>query len=181
MEEDAEQQCEQHLQQALSRDPSNPEVTQAMASMRISQQNLEDANTWMDKTVELLQKCGTCVCAPRLPSPLRAGLPWLTLLCSHVDENNMPNYGFRMMSAKLLMELTREAHALDILDALLHEDDSNMEVWFLAATCCRVVKELELGMDYVQQATEVRRQRSHPGPAASDVDLAACHCARTVD
>ena len=49
-EEDAEAKCEELLQSAIQFDPTDPEVYQTMASVRLSQERDEDAVQALDKS-----------------------------------------------------------------------------------------------------------------------------------
>ncbi|GAA5985824.1 hypothetical protein JCM5350_006900 [Sporobolomyces pararoseus] len=106
-EEDAEQKCEQYLKQASEIDPSDPEVYQTLASVRLSQQRESDAKEAADKGYSL----------------------WKNL------ENNSPFYpppSARLSCAKLFLELSQHVPALEILQTLEGEDDEDSETWYLS-------------------------------------------------
>ena len=46
--------------------------------------------------------------------------------------NEMPSYDFRLETARVCMEVELYPQASALLNALLGEDDTNMEVWFMA-------------------------------------------------
>lgn len=69
MEPDAEQQCEARLAKAAALDPGSVDVAQATASMRISQQRLDDANAEMTKALRLLQGMGEARCTALAAAP----------------------------------------------------------------------------------------------------------------
>lgn len=58
MDADAEAQCEAAISRALAVSPDSPEAHQACASMRISQQRLDDASASMSRALELMQGKG---------------------------------------------------------------------------------------------------------------------------
>lgn len=57
-EPDAESRCEYFVQEAVRIDPKNPEAVQTYASLRISQQRLDEANAFMTQTLALLASYG---------------------------------------------------------------------------------------------------------------------------
>ncbi|GAA5875881.1 hypothetical protein JCM16303_004032 [Sporobolomyces ruberrimus] len=106
-EEDAEQKCEEYLKQASEIDPTDPEVYQTLASVRLSQQRESDAKEAADKGYSL----------------------WKNL------ENNSPLYpppSARLSCAKLFLELSLHVPALEILQTLEGEDDEDSETWYLS-------------------------------------------------
>lgn len=104
----AEQQCEQLLDKALRYDSENPEACQALADLRLTQGRQGEALLLARRTAE--------VCA-RLP----AGL--------------VPTYDFRMVTARLLVELSDYADAARILEELSREDGEDTEAWYLRGLC----------------------------------------------
>ncbi|GAA5922027.1 Acl4p [Sporobolomyces koalae] len=106
-EEDAEQKCEDYLRQASELDPTDPEVYQTLASVRLSQQRDNDAKEAAERGYSL----------------------WKNL------ENNSPLYpppSARLSCAKLLLELSQHVPALEILQTLEGEDDEDSETWYLS-------------------------------------------------
>ncbi|GAA6062079.1 hypothetical protein JCM10212_006502 [Sporobolomyces blumeae] len=106
-EEDAEAKCEEYLKQASELDPTDPEVYQTLASVRLSQQRDEDAKEAANKGYSL----------------------W-----KHV-ENSSPLYpppSARLSCAKLFLELSQHVPALEILHTLENEDDEDSETWYLS-------------------------------------------------
>lgn len=57
----AEQKCEEYLKTAKSFDVGSPELTQSYANLRLIQNNLEDAATFMDETYDRICKLGRMV------------------------------------------------------------------------------------------------------------------------
>ncbi|GAA5827045.1 hypothetical protein JCM11251_002220 [Rhodosporidiobolus azoricus] len=106
-EPDAEQNCEKYLAQAAEIDPSDPEVYQTLASVRLSQQRPEDAKTALTQGWEI----------------------WRNM------DNDSPLYppaSARLTCAKLFLELSAHVPALEILNRLENEDDEDSEVWYLS-------------------------------------------------
>ncbi|GAA6006428.1 hypothetical protein JCM10207_004931 [Rhodosporidiobolus poonsookiae] len=106
-EEDAEQTCEKYLQQAAELDPSDPEVYQTLASVRLSQQREDDARQALHRGWEIWRNMDN-------DSPLYPPAP------------------SRLTCAKLFLELSEHTAALEILNRLENEDDEDTEVWYLS-------------------------------------------------
>ncbi|GAA5969344.1 hypothetical protein JCM11641_007558 [Rhodosporidiobolus odoratus] len=106
-EPDAEQHCEKYLAQAAELDPTDAEVYQTLASVRLSQQREEDAKAALNQGWELWRKLDS-------DSPLYPPAP------------------SRLTCAKLFLELSSHVPALEILHRLENEDDEDSEVWYLS-------------------------------------------------
>ncbi|KAI5481447.1 TPR domain containing protein [Pseudohyphozyma bogoriensis] len=107
MDPEAEQNCEKHLASAAAVDPSDPEVYQTLASVRLSQQRPEDAKEAAMKGWSFWRKLGP-------------------------DSVDYPVASTRLTLAKLFLELTLHVPALEILQRLENEDDEDPEVWYLS-------------------------------------------------
>lgn len=105
-EEDAEQKCEALVTEATMVAPEFAEPWQTLANVRISQQRMEDANAALKRSLDLWKD---------LPpeSPL------------------VPDFPTRVSLARLLMEADMDVEALEVLERLVSEDDSSVEVWYL--------------------------------------------------
>lgn len=108
MEAGAEGSCETALQKALQASPSDYEVLQTMASMRISQNRPEEAITLLLESIS----------------------QWSMVPIESVD---FPTYEFRLTCSRLLVELDSCPEARTILEALTVEDDEVLECWYLLA------------------------------------------------
>ncbi|BGP44695.1 hypothetical protein JCM10450v2_000509 [Rhodotorula kratochvilovae] len=106
-EPEAEQNCEKYLAQAAEIDPTDPEVYQTLASVRLSQQREEDAKAALNQGWEL----------------------WRNL---EAESALYPPAASRLACAKLFLELGVHVAALEILHQLEGEDDENPEVWYLS-------------------------------------------------
>lgn len=108
MECDAHRVCEDLLDQALQHDADNPECTQALADLRLSQGRRGEALLMVRRTMEL---------------------------CANLDDGLAPSYDFRCVTARLLVELSEYELAEKVLVELLGEDDQDTEVWYLLGLC----------------------------------------------
>ncbi|SCV68444.1 BQ2448_565 [Microbotryum intermedium] len=106
-ESDAEARCEQYLAQAAQIDPTDPEVFQTLASVRLSQQRPLEASEAATQSWSL----------------------WRNL---DADSASYPSSSSRLALAQLLLELQRFGDALDVLQRLEMEDDEDPEVWYLS-------------------------------------------------
>jgi len=111
-EPNAEAQCEDFLQRAVAvttPENPNPEPLQAIANLRLRQNRRDDAATYMQRTMQVLRSYG--------------------------EEDEKPNGAFRTVTAKLLIELKQYDDAVEVLDALLEEDEDDPQLHYLLGTC----------------------------------------------
>ncbi|KAJ1796814.1 hypothetical protein LPJ75_007172, partial [Coemansia sp. RSA 2598] len=106
-EADAEKKCEQFLEQGVNIDPGCPEVYQTMASVRLSQNRLDDARDCLSKSMAL----------------------WVDK--DATDPSQLPSYENRLALVRLLLELDDKEKALNILERLQKEDDESVDMWYL--------------------------------------------------
>jgi tetratricopeptide (TPR) repeat protein len=105
-EEDAEQKCEALVTEATMVAPEFAEPWQTLANVRISQQRMEDANAALKRSLDLWKDL-----PPESPA--------------------VPDFPTRVSLARLLMEAGMDTEALEVLERLVSEDDSSVEVWYL--------------------------------------------------
>ncbi|KAF3076854.1 putative assembly chaperone of rpl4 [Trichoderma lentiforme] len=115
-ETDAEQRCEALITEAMLIAPEYPETWQTVANVRISQERLDEARTALKRSLELWQDL-----PPEHPS--------------------VPEFPTRVSLARLLMETEMEEQALSVLERLVTDDDSSVEVWYLGGWCLFVAGE----------------------------------------
>eukprot|EP01126_Amoeba_proteus_P050030 TRINITY_DN5877_c0_g1_i3.p1 TRINITY_DN5877_c0_g1~~TRINITY_DN5877_c0_g1_i3.p1 ORF type:complete len:227 (+),score=44.30 TRINITY_DN5877_c0_g1_i3:831-1511(+) len=101
----AERECGNALEAALKIDSMSIEALQTMASYKISQQFPEQAKDFL----------------------LQSYQGWKYI---H-DPAELPEFEFRVQTAKLFMELDDFHQASTILESLLNEDDEIAELWYL--------------------------------------------------
>lgn len=105
-EEDAEQKCEALVTEATMVSPGFAEPWQTLANVRISQERMEDARAALKRSLDL----------------------WRDL----PPENTVvPDFPTRVSLARLLMEADMDVDAIEVLERLVGEDDSSVEVWYL--------------------------------------------------
>lgn len=105
-EEDAEQKCETLVTEATMVAPGFAEPWQTLANVRISQQRLDDAKAALRRSLDLWRD---------LPP----------------EDPTVPDYPTRVSLARLLMEADMDTEAIEVLERLVGEDDSSVEVWYL--------------------------------------------------
>lgn len=116
-EEDAEARCESLVTEAMTvEDETSPEVLQTLASVRLSQTRLEDAQSAMKRSLET----------------------WNDL---DPEDPAVPDFPTRISLARLLMEAEMEDDAMDVLDRLVSEDDQSVETWYLGGWCLHLQAE----------------------------------------
>ena len=105
-EEDAEQKCEALVTEATRIAPEFAEPWQTLANVRISQSRLEDAQVALKRSLDL----------------------WRDL----PPENDVvPDFPTRVSLARLLLESDMDVEAIEVLERLVSDDDSSVEVWYL--------------------------------------------------
>ncbi|CAG8918108.1 unnamed protein product [Penicillium salamii] len=115
-EDDAEARCDALITEALAATPDAPEVLQTLASIRISQLRTEDAQAALIRSMGL----------------------WKDLTPGDV---RVPDFAIRISLARLLMEVTLEFEALEVLERLILEDDQSVEAWYLGGWCLFLLAE----------------------------------------
>jgi tetratricopeptide (TPR) repeat protein len=105
-EEDAEQKCEALVTEATMVAEGYAEPWQTLANVRISQQRMEDARAALKRSLDL----------------------WRDL---DPENDKVPDFPTRVSLARLLMEADMDGEAIEVLERLVGEDDSSVEVWYL--------------------------------------------------
>ncbi|EGZ23688.1 hypothetical protein PHYSODRAFT_255032 [Phytophthora sojae] len=123
--EEAEARCENYFQQAMKFDVGLPEPTQALANLRLVQQNKEAADGLLEETFRRLNE--------------------------NCDEESMPSLEFRTATGKMLIEVERYEQACDVLEGVMQEDDENAELWFLVGTCYRAMDDLPNALEFFEK------------------------------
>ncbi|CAG8982751.1 hypothetical protein HYALB_00001032 [Hymenoscyphus albidus] len=103
---DAEQKCEALVTEATMVTPEFAEPWQTLANVRISQSRLEDAQAALKRSLDLWKD---------LPP----------------EDSQVPDFPTRVSLARLLMEADMDGEAIEVLERLVGEDDSSVEVWYL--------------------------------------------------
>jgi len=105
-EEDAEQKCEALVTEGTMVAPGFPEPWQTLANVRISQERMEDARAALKRSLDLWRD---------LPP----------------ESSVVPDFPTRVSLARLLMEADMDVDAIEVLERLVGEDDTSVEVWYL--------------------------------------------------
>ncbi|KAG9244138.1 hypothetical protein BJ878DRAFT_422001 [Calycina marina] len=105
-EDDAEAKCEALVTEATMVAPAYPEPLQTLANVRISQQRMDEAKSALKRSLEL----------------------WVNL---EPENEIVPSFSSRVSLARLLMEADMDTEAIEVLERLVSEDDSSVEVWYL--------------------------------------------------
>ncbi|RAK91501.1 SIR2-domain-containing protein [Aspergillus costaricaensis CBS 115574] len=113
-EEDAENRCESLITEALLVAPNAPEVLQTLASIRISQLRTEEAQAALRRSLDLWKD---------LPP----------------EDLSIPDFATRISLSRLLMEVSMELEALEVLERLILEDDQSVEAWYLGGWCLQLL------------------------------------------
>lgn len=113
-EEDAEQNCEKFVTEAVAVCPErlSAGVLQTLASVRISQTRFDDARQALRRSIDIWKDIPT-----------------------DVDDDARPNFATRVSLSRLLMEVEAEPEAMAVLEGLVREDDQSVECWYLGGWC----------------------------------------------
>jgi tetratricopeptide (TPR) repeat protein len=112
--ENAEEQCNKVMDEALAVGPDSPETLQTAASVRISQLKLDEARLYLKRSLEL----------------------WKDL---DPEDSKVPDFPIRISLSRLLMEAEMEDDAIEVLERLIAEDDSSVEAWYLGGWCLHLL------------------------------------------
>ncbi|KAK1149396.1 hypothetical protein N8T08_006619 [Aspergillus melleus] len=136
-EEDAESRCEFLVNEALKANPKAPEVLQTLASIRISQLRTDDAREALTRSLAIWKD---------LPP----------------DDLTIPDFATRISLTRLLMEVTMELEALEVLERLILEDDQSVEAWYLGGWCLYLLAEKQQAPKDAEadESPEAKRQAS---------------------
>ncbi|KAK5123197.1 hypothetical protein LTR85_003396 [Meristemomyces frigidus] len=116
-EEDAEARCESLVTQAMTvEDETSPEVLQTLASVRLSQERKEDAQSALTRSLQTWKDLD-----PEGPA--------------------VPDFPTRVSLARLLMEAEMERDAMAVLHRLVTDDDQSVEAWYLGGWCQHLIAE----------------------------------------
>ncbi|KAI9921202.1 hypothetical protein PsorP6_002108 [Peronosclerospora sorghi] len=126
---EAEARCETFFQHAMKFDVGLPEPTQALANLRLVQQNKEAADQLLDETFRRLTE--------------------------NCTEESLPSLEFRTATGKMLIEVERYEQACDVLEGVMQEDDENAELWFLVGTCYRAMDDLSNALEFFEKCHEM--------------------------
>eukprot|EP01027_Heterolobosea_sp_BB2_P003470 GEZU01005265.1.p1 GENE.GEZU01005265.1~~GEZU01005265.1.p1 ORF type:complete len:243 (-),score=71.09 GEZU01005265.1:81-809(-) len=130
-EENAEQECERALLEAMKCDKDNYELLQTMASFRMSQCNPDEADKCMTKVLSIIEK---------------------------LDEDDMPSYEFRISTSKILMELGRYAESEALLERLSLENDQVVDTWYLLGVCCSLQSDNITAEEHLAKALSLAKK-----------------------
>ena len=147
-EEDAETKCESYVTEALLIAPDWHEPLQTLASIRISQNRIEEARKAlmdsMDLWKDLLQEDGGTLDFPGVP-----------------DFSAVPDFPARISLARLLMEVEAEEEALVVVKRLVQEDDQSVEACYLGGWCLYLMgqKRKQVAEDAVMHDESQEREK----------------------
>lgn len=161
--DDAEQQCETYLQQALQIASDLPDALQTCASLRLSQRRPTDAVEMILKAFESMkegcQELAKLVGLREDPTAEQQAVE----LVQVENVQNLPEFEFRCETAKILLEcasLDQKADeclqaAIDVLGSLLAENDEVVEIWVLTGDAFAALMNPELAQHYWERALEM--------------------------
>jgi len=121
-EADAEARCEALVTEATLVGPGFAEPWQTLASVRISQERLEDAQAALKRSLDVWRD-------------------------EDPESEKVPDFPTRVSLARLLMEAGMEGEAIEVLERLVGEDDSSVEVWYLGGWGLYILGEKEREKD----------------------------------
>jgi len=113
-EDDAEQRCEALVTEAVAVCPErlSAGVLQTLASVRISQERIEDARQALRRSMGIWKD-----------------------IPADAETESRPDFATRVSLSRLLMEVEAEPEAMTVLEGLVREDDQSVESWYLGGWC----------------------------------------------
>ncbi|KAF2209285.1 hypothetical protein CERZMDRAFT_47269 [Cercospora zeae-maydis SCOH1-5] len=116
-EDDAEARCESLVTEAMCvEEETSAEVLQTLASVRLSQDRREDAQSALKRSLAL----------------------WMGL---EPENPAVPDFPTKVSLSRLLMEAGLENDAMEVLHRLIQEDDQSVEAWYLGGWCQHLLAE----------------------------------------
>lgn len=138
LEADAEQRCEQYVTEAVAICPEaiSAGVLQTLASVRISQERVDEAKRVLAHSVSLWKDIPADV-----ESPAR------------------PDFAARVSLVRLLMEVEQEQDAMVVVEGLVKEDDQSVEALYLGGWCHVLLSQKpDISPDTRSSQTELARE-----------------------
>jgi hypothetical protein len=128
-EPDAESICEKSLKDALAHDSTNLDALQCLANLRMLRNKDDEAKELLCKVVEQIMALHAQHVKATTVSEL------LKPQSVKVTQSEMPSIDFRMQTSRFLVDLKVFKPALKLLEAIVGEDDEQVEAWYLLAFC----------------------------------------------
>lgn len=142
----AESECEKLITQAVMLAPDDAQTLQTLASIRLSQQRIEDAQAALERSVTL----------------------WKDLPTGHPL---VPEFAARIALARTLMAAGMEDVALEVCERLVGEDDQSIEAWYLGGWCQHLMaqdNETDTGDDNEMKEDEEEEEDDDESLSAED-------------
>lgn len=113
-EEDAEAKCEGYVTEAVAVCPDDlaAGTLQVLASVRISQERVEEAREALRRSLAVWQD-----------------------IPPEVESESRPDFATRISASRLLMEVDLLAEAMSVIEGLIRNDDESVESWYLGGWC----------------------------------------------
>ena len=127
LELDAERMCETHIDLALAAAAWAPEPLQTLASVRISQGQIEQARGALQRSMALWTN-------PEEEEEEDEDHAANDALRQD-GQDATPDFPTRISLTRLLMEVEMEEQALAVLETMVQEDDRSVEAWYLGGWC----------------------------------------------
>lgn len=171
-EDDAESSCEQLLKQGLQHDEKNIEALSTLANFRLCQQKPDLAKQAIREATSNLSKLEEDINQQYViynnPDSALGGTNGQTNEESVGAGAVMPPYSTRFALAKAAMESECYNEALSVLEGLLAEDDTDLELWFLVGEAYLHTGDPQTALQYVEDALQEADKRISKGKEEGD-------------
>ena len=170
-EQDAEARCDSYSAAALSADEGNAEAHQVRGRLCLVLKRDDEARTHLARCCALIhaieeegeeeeeeegdgEESGAAGGGGSSSSSSSAGMEGVTEspAAAQASTDNMPSFDFRLETARVCMEAELYPQASQLLNALLAEDDTNMEVWFMAGEAALLEGDAPYAVDVLATA-----------------------------
>ena len=113
-EDDAEQKCEAYITEAVAVCPDElaAGTLQVLASVRISQERVEEAKQALQRSMSVWKD-----------------------IPPEAESDSRPDFATRVSLSRLLMEVDMLAEATAVIEGLIKDDDESVESWYLGGWC----------------------------------------------
>lgn len=139
---DAESKCEEYCKKALDIAPLSIDSLQAIISLRNVQGKFDESKEYLYKLYNNLIK-------------------------DIEDPELLPPYSNRYVVAKQAIALSEDEIAVDIIETLLNEDDSDPELWYRVAQCYKTLEAYDIGIEYCNKCIEMLKTMIKDNPSLS--------------
>lgn len=154
-EDDAEARCDKYLTRALQVYPGHPQALQCMASFRLSQNRPDDAKPLVLDALDRIQKALGYTDQGGDDDDMMMDATPLLDQAEEEDVETLIPFEFRAATARILMEVGECVRAIPLMERLINENDTIVEIWLLLAECHMAAAQASLADECLENAQDL--------------------------